>query len=563
MRSAVRFTAVFLLAAPLAAQPGANSCLDPYWQTSLRCVAVNPPEPQPMPAPPATANDVKEYTRFDLESNWNLRCVDGTRPILYIDPAVGGPSDRWLFSLTGGGSCGAVDFFGGPHPGQACYNLYAGGEAGEMGTAGKPSMLSLGDEPGASQGILRTAPSANPVFAGYNRVRIQKCSYDRYDGRATHIGVTADPPGAPPPIAYDLYNHGRSIVEMALEELRGSEALGTGLTYDTWIVANGNVVQTTESLPPLERAQQVLFIGHSGGAHGLYHSIDGFADYLRSWPAFDGDVRVVLDSNFIHGPENEPRFESPGLDLFDHVWSGTSPQFGLWNAEPYYSSGSYYADLYGSYRPSPIASFDTVLDASCIAAHDEATEFQCFDRLHVLANHMTTPVLAREDFSDPNPDHTNNGNGHIVDWGPLGPYPHCAALGYSPCPPAIAVGDGSPHEARLFELGGRLLSDIRFRSELAMGDDTSGVVPTFFLWMPDCGFHSSAYDDVQFNRVALSNGASSVKMRDWLESFVAAPATGITAGRIAGFGGDVALCQGDLPFRDGFESGDTFAWTAP
>lgn len=546
-------------APPLAARPLANDCSDPYWQDSLRCAALDPAEPQPVPAPPGSPGQIGEYTRVDLESDWSVRCLDGTRPILYVDPAVGGPSDRWLITFTGGGSCGAIDL-GDGHLGQLCATLCLGGEASEMGTAAKPSTKNLGDDPGASQGILRTAPTANPVFAASHRVRIETCSDDRYNGSATHAGATADPPGAPPNIAYDLFSHGRKIVELALGELRDSAALGSGLSYTTWIEQDGAVVETEESLPPLERAEQVVLLGHSGGAHGLYHAIDGHAASLRAWPAFEGDVRGVLDANVVHGPENEAHLEDSELDLYDHLFSGTSPEFGAWDAEPYYT-GSEYAQNYASFLASPTDSFAAILEASCIAAHaGDDTEWMCLDRTHLLANHLATPVFAREDFSDPNREHTNNGNGHVAEWGPPGDYPHCAALGGSPCPPLLAAGDGSPHEQRLAAQATRLLADLRFRSELALGDDPSGPVPTLYLWLPDCVSHTSACDDHQFHTVTLSNGASSLTLRDGLESFVAAAATGVVAGRIAGLGGDVALCSGDLPFRDGFESGDTYAW---
>ncbi|MEO7795154.1 MAG: pectin acetylesterase-family hydrolase [Thermoanaerobaculia bacterium] len=546
------------------AQPITNDCADPYWVHSLRCAALHPVEPQPVPAPPASPAQVKEYTRVNLDSDWEVRCLDGTRPILYVDPAVGGPSNRWLFSMSGGGSCWARDsdpVDGVYDDAQGCVDDYLGGEESEMGTASEPAMRNLADQPGLSQGILRTATSENPVFAGYNRVRVKKCSYDRYNGRAAHPSVTGEISG-PETISFDLYSQGRSILELALDELRGNDLSGIGLSYPTWIVAGNAVVATTESLPPLESAEQIVFIGHSGAGHGLYHSIDGLADYLRAWPAFAGDVRVVIDSNFVPGPENEKRFESPSLDLYDHFWSGTTAALGSYDAETFLTDSAY-VEQYDSYLAAPTDSLATILDASCVSVHaGTGDEWSCRDRLHVLANHLATPAFVREDFSDPNSEHTANGFGHLALWGPIGAYAHCAVLGLTTCPPLIEVGDGSPYEGRLYAQAGALLSGFQLRSELARGDDPSGPVPSLFLWMPDCGSHASAYSDQQFSSVALSNGVSSVTMRDWLGTFVSVPATGITAARIAGFGGDVALCDGDLPFRDSFESADSSAWSS-
>lgn len=548
---------VLLPAQVARSQPTSDSCADPYWADSLRCRIFPLEPPQPLPVPPATPAAIREYTRVDLESDWTVRCLDGTRPILYVDPAVGGPSNRWLISLTGGGSCWASDADGDlVVDGRDCADQYQQGEAAEMGTANEPAMKNLSDTPGQANGILRTSPALNPRFAGYHRLRIEKCSYDRYNGRATHEDVELDDT-----TTYDLYLHGRRIVELALDELRGDPLSGGGLTYTTWVDQGGVVTAVTESLPPLESAEQILFWGHSGAGHGLHHSVDGLAERLRGWAGFSGDVRVLIDANFLPSPENEAAFDPlQNGDLFDHSFGGSTPEVGAYDGEVHYTD-SFYAEQYDAYLEDPGDSLATVHDASCVAVHEPlGEEWMCRDRVHVLANHLTTPAFVREDFSDPNSEHTVSGLGHLVLWGPWGAYPHCPAP-LATCPPRIDVGDGSPYEERLQQQAATILADLRFRSELATGEDASGPVPTLFLWMPDCGSHAGASDEAQWNRVALANASSSVTMRELLESFVAAPATGLIAGRIAGFGGDAALCDGDLPFADGFESRDFAAWS--
>lgn len=86
-------------------QAPANDCADPYWQHSLRCVVAAGEVPQPVPAAPSLPGQIKEYTRVDLESDRDVRCLDGTRPVLYMNPAVGGASDHRILSFTGSGSC--------------------------------------------------------------------------------------------------------------------------------------------------------------------------------------------------------------------------------------------------------------------------------------------------------------------------------------------------------------------------------------------------------------------------------------------------------------------------
>jgi len=302
VRAILAALAVVLCAAGSArAQPPANDCADPHWQDSLRCVVAGGEVPPPATTPPAVPAQIKEYTRVDLGSDSGARCLDGTRPVVYIDPAVGGASDRWILSFTGGGSCAAEDGNddGVYDDGQECSGAYFGGEAGEMGTAAEPAMKNLGGSGGTSGRIMRPDPGINPVFAGFNRVRVKKCSYDRQNSRATHAGLDALLPNGDP-FTYTLYQHGRRIVPLALDELRGDTGMGEGLTYTTWVEVGGAVEEQTVILPPLEHAAFVLMIGHSGGAHGLMHNADQFADYLRSWPEFDGEVRVVLDPNIEH-----------------------------------------------------------------------------------------------------------------------------------------------------------------------------------------------------------------------------------------------------------------------
>src|SRR5262245_18290532 len=174
-----------------------NNCADPYWQDTLRCAAFPTVPPQAnLNTQPTTPSQVKPFTRVFLNSNLDVRCLDGTRPIIYVDKAVctdaanctlGQPieSNKWIISMTGGGSCNAHDSNGDGvyDDGQACLKNYADPNERDMsGTALEPPMKAL-------TGINRPSPSLNSTFAAYNRALVEKCSYDRYNGRVAYEAV--------------------------------------------------------------------------------------------------------------------------------------------------------------------------------------------------------------------------------------------------------------------------------------------------------------------------------------------------------------------------------------
>lgn len=87
------------------------------------------------------------------------------------------------------------------------------------------------------------------------------------------------------------------------------------------------------------------------------------------------------------------------------------------------------------------------------------------------------------------------------------------------------------HHRRLNEQADRLWFDFRNRSEMALGADTSlpaGQVPSFALWMPNCGVHAGAFDNTQFFdvRVTAPLGGSST-MQSFLASFMTYSRTGL------------------------------------
>jgi hypothetical protein len=532
---------VLYLTPALLAQ-AANSCTDPYWKDTLRCAFFPAQPPQPNIETPATVEDVLPFTRVFFDDP-DLRCVDGTRPLMYIDKAVctepggcdkgvryGQPvdSNRWMFTMPGGGGCHA----------ESCGAIYADpAERGEMGTAGKAPLKSL-------NGIHDPDPEMNPVFAGYNRVRVEKCGFDRYQGRRSHEAAGGYFAGTLPdgtPYRYNLYHHGYLMLEEAFHVLE------RGLHYSTWrrneaagqppsrrracCGASGEkIIVSQERLPPLADAEVVLLVGHSGGSHGLFHNIDNLAASLASLPGFRGDVRALFDENFVPSLENEAAFAStapPGSDAYSGITSGRSTS----SVGPFTYDGAVHYEI--DVHRVQYDAWGAGLDESCLEVHDGPDLWKCRDRHHVVMNHVATPFFFHEDFSDPNREHLNRPVGHEVRWGDEADYSNCPTS--DPCNPTF---DPIAYRARLEAQSQALLRFATTRSEMARGIDTSygpaGGFPTFYAWMTDCQNHEGAYLDDTFFRSTISTSATSYTMRQWLEEFMNVPRLGAVGGQIAG-----------------------------
>jgi hypothetical protein len=496
--------ALMLLAPAAGAQVPVNDCSDASNQGILRCALQPAERPYLDLGEPAAPQDVKSFTRVFLLADPSVRCFDGTAPTLYVDPAVDAAgntvvSDKWLFTFTGGGSCAPRDSDGDGVVDDltSCLASYRG-ETNEMSSAASKPMKEL-------VGIHRPDPQRNPVFAGYNRVRIDKCSFDRYNGRAVFRGLTDRRIGT----AFDAYQQGYSIITAAFTELL------PGLTYTTWKARAGRVVASSETLPPLAQASAILFLGHSGSAQGLMHNIDHLAADLAAL-GVAADVRAALDAHFLIAQETEAAFTGAG-DLYDHIWTGTSPA-----ADAFTYDDTFWAPG-GAYH-TQLSTLRAELDQSCLDAHAASGDGHlCHDYIHVLLNHVSTPFFVREDYRDSN--HSNPVEDHELSWGPIAEYPaHCPGR---TCVPVFAVP--GEHRGRLNEQADRLWFDYRARSEIAEGIDTSmpaGQVPSFALWMPNCGSHAGAYDDAQFFGVSISSPVGSRTMESLLASFMASSRIG-------------------------------------
>lgn len=533
---------------------------DPDWSETLRCKLFSNAPPQP-PSPPTDVADIKDFTRVDLDTSWpndRLRCIDGTVPHIYVDQAESGTSDNWLITMQGGGSCNG---------GQACLNAYLDPrEHGEMTSAHDPAMVNL-------EGIHRPGPND---FADYHRIRVKKCGFDRHNGDATLLGVEAtvdsdvDGDGVqgefldslPPPrprlregedLTFTLYHHGRRILDELLVVLRD------GLTYQTWEDDGSGMVASVEvTLPPLRDAEKVLFVGHSGGAHGLMNAIDDLAATMSGWTRsdevtdFGGDVRALFDAQLIPSVESEAAFnEYLDGDLYDHMTlcrapcESGAPLHYTYDGMAYFSSGGagVGADVDG-YFDGPYTEWNVGLDASCLAAHP-TDAWRCADRFHVLFNHITTPFFLREDVRDPNAQHNNNNDprgpqydGHRLFWAtPSLAYCNDPAATV-PCSPTLSPTD---YRARVEEQAERLIEDFATRSELAVA---GGVVPTIYLWLPSCREHNGAFQDAPFFNTRLESVSlgTSPSMHDFLVEFMNDVPDGAVSARIDGEGDMVSSC---------------------
>ena len=502
-----------------------NDCTDPYWADSLRCRTV-PPGVAPQPnenSVPLSAAQVHTFTRVFLDADDSIRCLDGTRPVIYVDKAVTGESNNWIFTMVGGGSTATADTNadGVPDDAQRVADVYADpAEHGEMTTAYDPPMKEL-------EGIHDPDPVRNPVFSGYNRVRIEKCGYDRYMGRAAYeaaggffIGETWPPTGLP--IDFNVYQQGYLMM------LEAFDALAPGLTYTTWTVdAQGLVVEADETLPALSLATKILLVGHSGGAHGLMHNIDNLAVDLTPI-APEADVRALFDANFLPSNENEVAFNAGG-DAYDHVWSGVT--VGALNNITY--DGALYWPT--SFMKTSYDMVQAELDASCLATHPLLDDWRCTDRHHVLLNHIATPFFFREDFRDPNPEHLNFPIGHEIKWA------DCPILGAT-CFPLLNVAE---YRARLTEQFETMLYQSQIDSELATGADPSvgaGNFPTWYAWMPQCQVHEGAYNTKQFFGTRITYGPFVHTMRSWLEGFMSVGRLNLRGSRVDGWAGMTTTC---------------------
>src|SRR6185503_15133310 len=317
-----------------------------------------------------------------------IRCIDGTRPYYHVDKAVH-PSNRWIVYFQGGGSCGN-DSSGGA--GIRCMTAYTTpDETMEMST--RPADTSRPAVPARIrvEGIL---DETTPFFSDFNRVKIHKCSYDRYAGNRTYDDMAN---------GTTLFFHGRRIIQAVFDDLNGSRGIVSG-------PGDG-------SLPKLDKATQIAVVAQSGGALGLTQNAEFIKTKLDAMT--NAVIRFVFDARLDPNGAGETHFErdsEPGAGFYDSDYSGESIVMNDTNAvvitrsKTTYEPGGEQRSLYDTWgNPLTAGGPEAIMDASCFATH-AADPTLCYDDAHVASHHLSVDRFIYQTLRDVN--HRDN----VVPW---------------------------------------------------------------------------------------------------------------------------------------------------
>lgn len=478
---------LFACASPDSRQTSVSSvsveidCADTAWQGSLFClssvgstVAYTRPIDDDTLGHDFSARMLYTHGSTVWDPSTDLRCVDGTEPFYYISSDQAAQSDDWLFSFRGGGACHAN---GVASQQKNCDSLYldAHGERPEMTSHSYPR-LGMGVYNPRTQsfgGVLDPNLVKNPSFAGFNRIRPSKCSYDRFLGQMSSPAII---PGA----GALVRQQGHLIIQKMLEDL------ADGVDFED--CSSGSCVGA--SLPQLCQAnvpQRFVFAGHSAGAHSLIHAVDSLVDLLRTIPGCDDaedQFFVVLDAHFLPMVENECRYNNscscPEQDIFCHTPSGSRGAVS-WDDDVYQQAS-------GSPTTQEYLDVQARLDASCLASHP-LDPSPCADRGHVIANHLGTPFFARESLQDSGPEHCSGGS-HKIFWANT-------TGGWNDINwdettiPQIGCNPGlSPYSLRVTQAALDIVDDGRY----ATGCE-GGLTSQRHFYLPDCFNHSAVFSN--------------------------------------------------------------------
>jgi pectinacetylesterase len=318
-----------------------------------------------------------------------VKSLDGTRAFYHVDPVPG--SRQWVVFFEGGGACGQMM---GLNAAEACFagtqatvgfDGYATNraDAHEMTTRHASGTYTVPNLK-TGTGILST-DAANP-YAGYNRVWVDKSSFDRFMGDGTDNTQPYNGDDI------ELYFHGRRIVRSMLKDLARS---------------NGVIAVGGEDVPDLKDAASVLFVGESGGSGGLIHNAEWLSAEVAAL-APDVPVNFAPASRMLPWLEAEAFFAGTG-DLWSDVSSGSTsvaknPAGGgpavvpvTYSSAAYEPGGSVH-DLLASWG-DPASTAWPFLDASCLAEHG-AADWRCFDEGHVALYHADENLFFYESLLD-------------------------------------------------------------------------------------------------------------------------------------------------------------------
>ena len=426
-----------------------------------------------------------EYSLFGADvgeaptcsENEFIRCADGTRPIVYIKPGDSGPIENWLIYAGAGGHAMHNDT-------NAWLAVHT--SAGSYGTGRNPLNQSQPQE-----GVFSDS-SGGTAFNDWNRLIVEKCTPDRYLGGATIEQTSAaidcsdvvegcegilEAPLSDPDTAFDVYLHGRRLLDAVLIDLRdGVRIYGDYATEPPAVEA---------TLNPMSSAERVLLTCHSNGCNGLHMSLDHRADVVHSF-APDADVRAVFNNFFCVSLEGEHAVDEstprgvvvPGRSIYDHVVTGFSIAEDDDDGHLEISGVTY--DV-GGHQRLTLEMYGAEMDESCLAFHGD-DDAACYNSHHVVSNHLQAPffyAFAQRDRS-------------LAEGGPF-KSPHCE----------IVPGEGRPClfdgvEEQFQNLVRRQAADIYNlgrTDRCEAGLEGPAPYDAVALWAPNSTDHSGWHND--------------------------------------------------------------------
>lgn len=394
-----------------------------------------------------------------------VRCVDGSRPVYWIEETG---SDDWVYFFRGG---------------ESCRNRIEAGYTASVADDCRDDYFGLGPDPdlwrlmtGAQQpdhveggGIL----SPTERFGGYNRVFVHKCTFDLYQGDLTlpdEVASTGE--------TFDLHFHGRRLIEAVVADT----GVGPG--------------------------DRLIVSGSSGGGFSVIENADWISDLTGA------DVRAVVASFFRPAASLEADCgvtSCVGGDAYSGGFTGTSAwsTIGTFDDTQFRGPQGRSEEWLSSWS-------DTPSDASCVAMH-AGEEWKCWSPMHVVLEHVTTPVFVYQStrdsvFTSPTGtdsyvDFDQNPGPSFVRWTPLVYQARVEAQAWSMGWHGVALG----------------------RREEPF--DTANTPNPFGYFLRRSSVHETVQKVDAWRTVAcLEHGATQVDLLDALERWVAGDATRLREG---------------------------------
>jgi len=295
----------------------------------------------PSPGVAGLVNPGTVLSRVDLDPARypDALCNDGTPGVFYVRRGTGAGLNRWVLFLEGGGSCSSGD---------ACAKRWCSIET-NFGAA-KMSSRYAPEKGIGGGGILSTREDS--AFRDFSKAWIYYCSSDVWSGRSASRPLV-DSTGR----VYTIHMQGARILEAVVAELR------SGLTYTD--AGSGAAV----TLPSLDDAEVVLFVGESAGSAGVQRNADRLGGLLERTNRNPAGLFFRALGDAANNPSNA-------------------------------ALATYEAEMRSAQRASATL-YSGRVDESCLAMHPSDT-WRCGDPVHVRENHLTTPLFVRQDLLDPN-----------------------------------------------------------------------------------------------------------------------------------------------------------------